>query len=206
MGAGRAGSLKQTVKRRACGAFFFSPSGRCRKFTASDSDLALVGWDGKASSIKFVGSFAGGNYVATLYDLYDFGGDSTRFTASDADLGDNPIKRSRASSIEIDCVGDGVCLYEYPNYNAMGWARMFTASDSNLSLSVSSRPKFPPSPAWFRLDGYQLASGETFPPSPPVPLRKVAVTELPAICVDSTFRLASPPLPPAPPHVVKSNL
>jgi hypothetical protein len=74
--------------------------------------------------------------VATLYEGAGFVGASTSFTASDPDLQNDPIGRGRASSIKIDCAGDGIYLYEHSDYDPQGWCRKFTANDADLSLLV----------------------------------------------------------------------
>ena len=95
--------------------------GRCVKFTGDAPDLRTVGFDDTASSLRILGS-----WTATLYrDLSGSGGSST-FMQDDANLADNTIGDNQATSVRMQrggsapgdsCDGgDGVYLYEHPNY------------------------------------------------------------------------------------------
>ena len=114
--------------------------GRCRKFTTDAPDLAWRAFNDIASSIRFVGSYAGFQYVAKLYEQDDYKsgeGAGTVFQADDPDFGDDAIGLDRASSIRIvavvpsPCEGDGVYLYEHPDYQ--GRCRKFTADAPDLA-------------------------------------------------------------------------
>jgi len=78
--------------------------GACLKWTADDPELGDDGFHDRTSSIRFVGSFAGGRYKATLYEHHSYTGASTTFTADDPWLGDDAIGNDRADSIRIETV------------------------------------------------------------------------------------------------------
>jgi hypothetical protein len=94
-----------------------SYSGRCWKWTGGDSNFENEHFNDIASSIRFVGSYGGGKYVATLYEHANYGGAWTAFGADDGDFGNDEIGHDRASAIWIrsvpQCSGDGVYLYEH---------------------------------------------------------------------------------------------
>lgn len=109
--------------------------GRCTRFTGDDSDLGndSIGNDA-ASSIRIIG-----NFEATLYEHGNYGGTSSTFTGDDTDFGNNSIGHDRASSIRVrrrdaggnsNCDGgQGVYLYEHPNYS--GRCSKFTGDSPN---------------------------------------------------------------------------
>jgi len=109
-------------------------NGRCWKWTSDDSDFSNENYHDIASSIRFVGSYGGGKYVATLYEHANYGGVWTAFGADDSDFGNDEIWHDRASSIRIQtvpqCTGDGVYLYEHPGYG--GRCRKFTGDYADL--------------------------------------------------------------------------
>ena len=78
--------------------------GACLKWTADDPELGDDGWHDRASSIKFVGSYSGGRYKATLYEHYSYTGAFTTFSADDPWLGDDAIGNDSADSIRIQQV------------------------------------------------------------------------------------------------------
>ncbi|HEX9370162.1 MAG TPA: beta/gamma crystallin-related protein [Roseiflexaceae bacterium] len=110
--------------------------GRCARVTDSYTDLGALSFDDVVSSIRLVG-----NYVAALYVDRDYGGASSFFDGDDADLADNRVGDNRASSIGVSrgggtpqanrCDGgEGVYLYEHPNYQ--GRCAKFTADAPDL--------------------------------------------------------------------------
>jgi hypothetical protein len=108
----------------------------CRKLTASEPDLARLSFDDQADSIKFVGAYGDGQYLATVYEHANYTGASRTLMADDPLLGEGAFGWDAASSIRIEpapqCDGqDGVYLWEEPNY--MGQCRRFTASEADLS-------------------------------------------------------------------------
>ena len=109
--------------------------GRCVKWTENDNDFSDDNFNDMASSIRFVGSYSGGKYVAVLYEHAGRRGALSAFIADDPDLGNDKIGNDRASSIKISkvpqCTGDGVYLYEDKNYG--GRCRKFTGSYDDLS-------------------------------------------------------------------------
>jgi hypothetical protein len=114
---------------------YMNYGGRCWRWTGSDSDFGNENFNDIASSIRFVGSYAGGKYVATLYEnVYYHIGAWTAFGADDGDFGNDKIGDNRASSIKIQtvpqCTGNGVYLYENSNY--AGRCRKFRGSYSDL--------------------------------------------------------------------------
>lgn len=78
----------------------------------------------------------GGDYVLTLYEESDFGGDSSTFLSSDGSFENNDIGHDRASSARIeqgDCNGSpGVYLYEKSYYG--GRCSRFAGSADKLSV------------------------------------------------------------------------
>ena len=109
--------------------------GRCTRFTSDDNRLSdnPIGNDA-ASSIKVIG-----NFEAVVYENDDWGGTSTTFTGDDPDFGNDSINHDRASSIRVrrrdsggvsNCDGgQGVYLYEHPNY--AGRCSKFTGDAPN---------------------------------------------------------------------------
>jgi hypothetical protein len=94
--------------------------GRCVKLTGDAGDLRTIGFDDTASSLRILGS-----WTAILFrDLYGTGLSST-YTQDDANLADDGIGDNQATSVAVrrgaessgnTCSGDGVYLYEHPNY------------------------------------------------------------------------------------------
>ncbi len=115
--------------------------GRCVKLTADVPDLSDPAFNNIASSIRFVGS-----WTATLFVDQSYSGESTTFTSDDADLGNNTISNDRASSARVQrgavpaaniCDGgEGVYLYENPNYQ--GRCVKLTADAPDLSEQAFS--------------------------------------------------------------------
>lgn len=108
--------------------------GRCRKWTESDKNLTNEGFNDIASSIKFVGKYAKGKYIAILYEHAGRGGARSAYGANDTNLGNDEIGHDRVSSIHIEkvpqCKGDGIYLYEHANYG--GRCRKFTQDIKNM--------------------------------------------------------------------------
>jgi hypothetical protein len=110
--------------------------GRCSKFTGdSPNPRAWYIGNDTASSIRIIGS-----YEATLYQHDDYQGNSSRFTGDDPDLSNDAIGNDQASSIQVrvrssvtsNCDGgQGVYLYEHPNYQ--GRCSKFTSDAPNPS-------------------------------------------------------------------------
>jgi hypothetical protein len=69
--------------------------GRCVKWTENDNDFSDDNFNDTASSIRFVGSYAGGKYAAILYADAGKRGVSTAFGADDPDLGNDKIGHDR---------------------------------------------------------------------------------------------------------------
>jgi hypothetical protein len=67
-------------------------------------DLAAVGFDDTASSIRFAGAYRRSQYLATLYANMNYAGASTAFRADDPDLSDDEIGDNQASSVQIEAV------------------------------------------------------------------------------------------------------
>ena len=110
--------------------------GSCIKLTDSVADLSTLGFNNIASSIRLIG-----NWTTALYVDQNFGGERSTFAQSDSDLSNNTIGDNRASSIgvsrgsstpqENQCNGgEGVYLYEHPNYQ--GRCVKFTADAPDL--------------------------------------------------------------------------
>lgn len=73
--------------------------GRCYTFTGNHDDFNVINFNDTASSIKFVGSYAGG-YQATIFEHTYKGGRAYTFTGDNPDF--NPLNfNDLASSIEI---------------------------------------------------------------------------------------------------------
>jgi hypothetical protein len=96
--------------------------GRCVKYTENEPDLSRQAFNNVASSIRIIGP-----WTATLYVNQEYGFESSTFADNDSNLADNTIGDNRASSIRVQrgadadddadlCNGDGVYLYEHPNY------------------------------------------------------------------------------------------
>ncbi|MFL5805567.1 MAG: beta/gamma crystallin-related protein, partial [Roseiflexaceae bacterium] len=95
--------------------------GRCVKFTGDAPDLRTVGFDDTASSLRILGS-----WTATLYRDLSGTGVSSTFTADDANLADDAVGDNQATSVSVRRTnvpsanacdgGEGVYLYEHPNY------------------------------------------------------------------------------------------
>ena len=109
--------------------------GRCEKWTTDDPLFDEENFHDIASSLRFMGSYGDGRYIATLYQDLNYGGASTAFGADDPWLGDDAIDSDQADAIRIRtvpaCTGDGVYLYEGANYT--GRCRKFTASEPYLN-------------------------------------------------------------------------
>ena len=101
--------------------------GACLKWTADDPELGDDGWHDRASSIKFVGSYSGGRYKATLYEHYSYTGAFTTFSADDPWLGDDAIGNDSADSIRIQQVPFCDLVSEIPKASARRWCRSTTA-------------------------------------------------------------------------------
>ncbi|HWQ16119.1 MAG TPA: beta/gamma crystallin-related protein [Roseiflexaceae bacterium] len=108
--------------------------GRCVRLTADAPDLRLVGFDDTASSVRIIGRLS-----ATLYRDLSATGVSSTFTGDDPNLADNPIGDNQATSLRVAgttqgdqsaCTGEGVYLYEHPNYQ--GRCLRFTADNGDL--------------------------------------------------------------------------
>jgi hypothetical protein len=100
--------------------------GSCVKLTSDNGDLRTVSFDDTASSLRILG-----DWTAILFrDLYGTGISST-FTSENSNLADNPIGDNQATSVAVrsgggggapppsgnSCDGgEGVYLYEHPNY------------------------------------------------------------------------------------------
>ena len=123
--------------------------GRCVKLTGDTPDLRTVGFDDTTSSLRILGS-----WTVTLYrDLSGTGASST-FTQDDSNLADNTIGDNQATSASVrrgggasgnSCDGgDGVYLYEHPNYQGrcikltgdVGDLRTVGFDDTTSSLRV----------------------------------------------------------------------
>jgi hypothetical protein len=136
--------------------------GQCSMITGSLPRLSAVGFDNQASSIRFVGTYAGGHKRATLCSDDDYGGSCSSFTADDADLHDNAVGDDRASSVRVEftCSGefqfviDVVLLVyemveEYPDFaDFKTWFCDFSRTDTPpfdpafCDLSRSDTPSF----------------------------------------------------------------
>jgi hypothetical protein len=110
--------------------------GRCIKITGDVPNLAAVGFDNTASSVRIEGA-----WITSLFADNDFGGQSSFFTRSDSNLADNVIGDNRTSSVGArrgtretlcDDGGEGVYLYDQPNYRG----RCIKLTDSYTDLSV----------------------------------------------------------------------
>jgi hypothetical protein len=109
--------------------------GRCVKLTDSYPDLSVEGFNNLAASIRIVGG-----WTAALYVDQSYGGALSVFTQSDPDLRDDAVGEGRASSIGVSrsgapqqnaCDGgEGVYLYEHPNYE--GRCVKFTEDEPDL--------------------------------------------------------------------------
>jgi len=110
--------------------------GRCTKFTGDSPNPRswYVGNDA-ASSIRIVG-----NYEATVYQSDEYNGTNSTFSGDDPDFANDAINHDQASSIRVrqrgagtgtsNCEsGDGVYLYENPNYG--GRCSKFTSNSPN---------------------------------------------------------------------------
>jgi hypothetical protein len=96
-------------------------AGRCIRLTDDDSDLSDLAFNNIASSIEIHG-----DYTAILYVDQNYGGSSSTFTDDDSDLSNNSVGENHASSVRVQkgnvpsgnsCDGgEGVYLYEHPNY------------------------------------------------------------------------------------------
>jgi hypothetical protein len=96
-------------------------TGRCIKLTEDVSDLSELAFNNITSSIEIRGDWG-----ATLYVDQNYSGSSSTFTGDDADLANNSIRDNSASSVRVaeggaptanNCDGgEGVYLYEHPNY------------------------------------------------------------------------------------------
>jgi hypothetical protein len=78
--------------------------GACLRWTADDPELGDDSFHDRASSLRFVGYYAGRRARATLYEHHSYTGASTTFTADDPWLGDDAIGNDRADSIRIEMV------------------------------------------------------------------------------------------------------
>jgi hypothetical protein len=126
--------------------------GRCVRFTGDAGDLRNVGFDDTASSIRLIGG-----WTATLFRDLNGAGASTTFTGDDANLADNPIGDNQATSLRAArggtppppsgnaCDGgEGVYLYEHPNYQGRclklttgaGDLRVFGFDDTTSSIRL----------------------------------------------------------------------
>lgn len=94
--------------------------GRCVKFTADAPDLRAYGFDDTASSLRVLGS-----WTVTLYRDLSGTGNSSAFTQDDSNLANDTIGDNQATSLRIQAggtqgnacgEGDGVYLYEHPNF------------------------------------------------------------------------------------------
>ena len=72
--------------------------GRCEKWTTDDPLFDEENFHDIASSLRFMGSYGDGRYIATLYQDLNYGGASTAFGADDPWLGDNAIDSDQADS------------------------------------------------------------------------------------------------------------
>jgi hypothetical protein len=108
--------------------------GRCVRLQSDAGDLRVLGFDDTASSIRFIGS----GWTATLFRDLNGTGLNNGFSADDPNLADNPIGDNQATSVRVTrggapqptpvpqpqpvpgglpCDGgEGVYLYEHPNY------------------------------------------------------------------------------------------
>jgi hypothetical protein len=93
-------------------------TGRCVRYTGDESDLADQVFNNQASSVRIVGG-----YTARLYVDQNYGGAEVLLSQSIEDLNSTAVGNDRASSIRVGgsgganaCNGDGVYLYEHPNY------------------------------------------------------------------------------------------
>jgi Beta/Gamma crystallin len=110
-------------------------TGRCIKLTADDPDLSDLAFNNITSSIKIIG-----DWTATLFVDQNYSGSSSTFTSDDSDLSNNSIGDNRASAVRVvkgnapsgnSCDGgDGVYLYEHPNYQ--GRCVKFTGDAGDL--------------------------------------------------------------------------
>ena len=86
-------------------------AGRCVTLTGDQVDFTTSNFNDMASSLRFVGSYASG-WEAVLYEHTYYGGVSSTFRASDADLGNDTIGHDRASSVRIRQVTSEVVVDE----------------------------------------------------------------------------------------------
>lgn len=123
--------------------------GRCVRLTGDSADLSDQAFNNTASSLRVVG-----DWTATLYVDQNYSGESSIYTDNDADLGNDTIGDNRVSSIRVQrgdlpsgpaCDGgEGVYLYEHPNYQGRcvkltgdaGDLRVFGFDDTTSSLRV----------------------------------------------------------------------
>jgi predicted amidohydrolase YtcJ len=83
-------------------------AGQCVKLTESTPNLGSLGFNDMASSIRFVGTFAGGHMMAELYQEINYGGSIYIVTTDDPWLGDNMGVDNSASSVLIHFTCSGV--------------------------------------------------------------------------------------------------
>ncbi|HJZ48077.1 MAG TPA: beta/gamma crystallin-related protein [Roseiflexaceae bacterium] len=111
--------------------------GRCIKIIGDVPDLGAVNFNDTASSVRIVG-----DWITSLFENRDYGGASSFFTDSDANLVNNTIGDNRASSVgarrgtrETLCDGgEGVYLYDQLNFRG----RCTKVTDSYPDLSPLS--------------------------------------------------------------------
>src|SRR5262249_15630782 len=95
--------------------------GRCVKFTADAPDLRTIGFDDTASSLRILG-----NWTVTLYRDLNGTGIASAIARDDTNLADDAIGDNQVTSVRVQrgsassgnsCDGgEGVYLYEHPNY------------------------------------------------------------------------------------------
>jgi hypothetical protein len=91
--------------------------GRCVRYTGDESDLRRQAFNNQAQSVRVVGG-----YTATLYADAGFLGPETAVRSDIANLTGSSVGSRATSAIRVGrggqgtCSGDGVYLYEHPNF------------------------------------------------------------------------------------------
>jgi hypothetical protein len=122
-------------------------AGRCLKLTDDISDLSELAFSNITSSIEIHG-----DWTATLYVDQNYSGSSSTFTSNDSDLSNNSVGENRASAVRVQkgnvpsgnaCDGgEGVYLYEHPNYQGRcvkftgDWGDLRTVSFDDTASSL----------------------------------------------------------------------
>lgn len=138
--------------------------GRCVTITDDIPNLADIGFDDMASSIRFVGSYATG-WEAVLSEHYHYSGAFSAFYSDDPDFGDDEIGHARASSIRLRpltaaITGTVRSLHRYPIRDAwvsFEWpgASISTWTDVNGRYELQGLPADEVGTISVSKDGYE---------------------------------------------------